>query len=459
MSDFPDVDFNTDDFNADFEDFTADPSQTPVAVPPDFESGSGTTEVLTFNLGGNLIELSTHEWGQLSDGSSYAIVDVDENGRADSMVLDTDGDGVVDSAIVRLEDGSFLLGIDGDGNGSFESELPLSEAELQAAAPDAYDIMVAHDVELIPGEADPGADPGVDPAADPGVVYPEVDEGRIIGDPFAYGDDWFYQSFDGSCLPAALAQIYSEYMGVQVGDEAFVQIANELGAWIVDSEGGPGIAPGSAAEMLNAAGIPAEYLTDQTINDLAGYLSAPPHAVMVAVDADVYWSGEPADGINHAVLLTGIDPVNGVVYLSDTGTPDGNMIEVDIEAFLEAWGVGGNQLVVTELSVAEFQDAQFADPAVEPMPADALPSDAAPDLEAAPPVDPALDPAGAMAGSDTAPLRGEGTVPELNLEGATLTSQGPIGQATDWVRTHPWVLVPVVIGAGAVIAGALQKRG
>lgn len=368
----------------------------------------GTSAASTISVSGSISGegeeegFEIHDSGQLSDGTPYAFVDYNGDGRPDQMMFDTDGDGAVDLVIERIE-GGVAVYVDGTGEGTFEEALRLTDAEFAEMNPEAYQLMVDADLDYAITE----------------VVYPDIDEGRIIGDPFAYGDEWFYQAFNGSCLPAAVAQIYNEYMGTNVSDLDFVQLANEQQLWVVDEYGVPGLPVDAAVTLLDAAGIPAQHLTDQTINDLAAYLSPPPHAVMVAIDADVYWEGAPADYINHAVLITGIDPVNGVVYLSDTGTPDGNMIEVDIDQFLEAWEAGDNQLVVTDMPAEEFQQAN----AVEYPESEYAETEYPAETEEAP-------------------------------EYAGSASESSIGPVAEWVREHAWVLLPITLGAEALVQNA-----
>ena len=48
------------------------------------------------------------------------------------------------------------------------------------------------------------------------------------------------------------------------------------------------------------------------------------------------------------VVVAGIDTERGVVLLSDPGSPDGNLEEVPIDVFLDAWADSDNTMIVAE---------------------------------------------------------------------------------------------------------------
>jgi hypothetical protein len=88
-------------------------------------------------------------------------------------------------------------------------------------------------------------------------------------------------------------------------------------------------------------------------------------AVMVGLDAHEIWSGEDDDAgdqgsdDNHAVVVTGIDVANGLVYLNDPGTPDGQGSVIPLAQFEDAWADSGNDMIVTDF--AEDQAAATVD--------------------------------------------------------------------------------------------------
>ena len=85
--------------------------------------------------------------------------------------------------------------------------------------------------------------------------------------------------------------------------------------------------------------------------------------IILMVDADEIWYGDddtnPADaGMDHALVITAIDDVSGIVYLNDPGQPEGAGFELSITALNDAWTDGGHQMVVTEAVGAGLGGAQ-----------------------------------------------------------------------------------------------------
>jgi hypothetical protein len=77
--------------------------------------------------------------------------------------------------------------------------------------------------------------------------------------------------------------------------------------------------------------------------------------VIVEVNAELIWgqpveskdkNGEPAS--DHAVVATGVDAVNGTVYLNDSGVSDGADKTVSLEIFSKAWATSDDEMVVTD---------------------------------------------------------------------------------------------------------------
>jgi hypothetical protein len=98
-------------------------------------------------------------------------------------------------------------------------------------------------------------------------------------------------------------------------------------------------------------------------------------AVMVGLDAHEIWDSADDDTSdlggddNHAVVVTGIDLSNGLVYLNDPGTPEGQGSVVPLGQFEDAWADSGKDMIVTDF--AEDQAAASVE-------LDTLPSDTTP---------------------------------------------------------------------------------
>ena len=77
--------------------------------------------------------------------------------------------------------------------------------------------------------------------------------------------------------------------------------------------------------------------------------------VIVALNAELIW-GQPVDtkdkngdpAADHAVVVTGVDAVNGTVHLNDSGASDGADKTVSAEVFSKAWATGDDEMVVTD---------------------------------------------------------------------------------------------------------------
>lgn len=394
-------------------------------------------------------------FGYLLEVGEFALLDSDADGVAEYLEVDTDGDGLVDVTVEAQGADSWLVRVDHDQDGVVDSEFTITSAEIADQLPGLWQILADDPAQIAtePAPADPGTDDGT-------AWVPEVEDGQIVGDPFAYSDLWFQQAFDGSCLPASVAQIYTLYTGEAVTDLEFVELANQYGGWIVDAEGTPGMAPETAVALLEAVGIDASLQT----SDLDGLAVAleQGYSVMVAVDSGEIWYGETTEdnAMDHALLVAGIDMETGTVYLSDTGTEQGNMLAVPLETFLDSWQDSGNTMVVTEETVDQHRGEAVEAPAddaqqdvtqtpggdVTQLPPDAFePSGASqePFETALPTLDEATDPTAA----DLPEIDLTTGVPDL-LDQLEPT---PVEQIVRTLVSSPWILLPVaLVGARLV---------
>lgn len=194
--------------------------------------------------------------------------------------------------------------------------------------------------------------------------------GQLHGSPTATSDDWFLQSGQGYCLPASVTQILSEVTGHRFEDESVVMSAvDELG--IEFSSAGMPFTEGVA--LLEYFGVDAELQSDLTPSDLQTYLDEG-RSIVLGVDAFNIWDGadnpakNPADEMNHALLITGIDQEQGFVVLSDPGSPEGNQNVVSMQDFLEAWSDSGNSAIVTTEPTVDTDATDDVPPATHPGP-------------------------------------------------------------------------------------------
>lgn len=281
------------------------------------------------------------QWGEVS----VLATDLGADGHPDLAEIDTTGDGVADVTATRQWDGSYLLQLDTAGDGVVDTELTLTSSELAAAAPQLADLL-DHTIALDLGPDSPGVPMEENPATeDPDVIV----DGQLVGDPQGDAKFWFEQAANGFCLPASVAQIVSEYTGIDYQDEsAFVELANEGGLFTVDGQGVPGIAFEDGVTLLQEAGVPAT-LQYGDMDTVSTYL-AQGRGIVLFIDSGEVWNGETTedDAPDHAVIITGIDRATGLVYLSDPGSPTGNMEPVPIDTLRDAWQDSDFQMIVCD---------------------------------------------------------------------------------------------------------------
>lgn len=334
------------------------------------------------------------------DNSSIATYDTDGDGKVDAADIDSDGDGKVDLAVIDLGNGQVgvyedpsdtsaqptvvdleqatelapdLVDTFGDelGESQFEqtgfdsddededdkdSDEDSDEDDKDSSSPtswfadgDSKDDTKNVDFEDEDDDEKDADDDGKHPQGDPNST-------SLVGDPFGDAELWFEQAVNGTCAPSAIAQIVSEYTGETfANEEEFANWAIENGVMEVLPDGTTtGMYAPDIVDMLEAHGVPAELEDGLEIQDLKEML-ADDVGVAVMVDADEYWGpmygydpGPEDNAINHIVMVTGIDEDKGVVYVNDTGTPDGEAMEIPIEYFEDAWEDGNNQAVVCD---------------------------------------------------------------------------------------------------------------
>ncbi|MBD0021245.1 hypothetical protein GII33_18170 [Gordonia pseudamarae] len=311
------------------------------------------------------------------------------------------------------------------------------------------------DEEVCADEAHPDTDPAVPSLGidtDEQWRVPETGEPQAGRSPTGdsgpkeeFDEHWFYQATDGTCVPASVAQIVSEYSGVEFTDEsAFVAYAMEQGMF-VDGEISNGMTIEDSYRLMVATGIPATMVEGSTIDDLETLVESG-HGAMVFVDSG-YWNpgAEILDewlgtdvGADHCVVITEIDREAGVVYLSDTGTPDGNQLAVPLDEFEKAWAESNNTMIVCD----------------EPSPnAEFLESGTDKDSSALGTQTPGTQALGAQDTSRSGEDIGRELLERTPDDQQTIDVEDVVSWATD----NPWILLPIVIGAGAALGKAGRR--
>ncbi len=174
----------------------------------------------------------------------------------------------------------------------------------------------------------------------------DADNEGVIGDPEDALEYWEFQGQTNRCAIYAQKFVIEEYLGREVDIEELVDVATENG-WFDENSGTTVM---NMDNLLDHYGVPNEPSAFNTIEDLTESLNEG-HRVIVSVDADEYWMGEdddgsvfvPDDGPNHAIEVIGVDtsdPENPVVIVNDSGTPNGQGLEIPMETFMDAWEDG-----------------------------------------------------------------------------------------------------------------------
>jgi len=367
------------------------------------------------------------------------VEDTDGDNGADTAWIDVDEDGVADIVITEAEGGYLLTDLSGA-----HADVWLTTEELLASHPELVTLL----------DTTFGEDEVVDPQApEDGGNQQWVQDGRLVGDPAGAAQYWFEQAANGFCLPASIAQVVSEYTGIAfTNEQAFVDIANDLGAFVVGPDGVPGLTLDSGVAIFHEVGIPAEA----GFGDLAAleaHLEAG-FSIIVAVDSGELWMGEAQEDMvaDHALVVTGIDHERGTVLLSDPGTPGGNLAEYPIGLFDNAWGDSQHAWIVVE-QPAGGNAAVDAGPAPEQGVGVAAPADGG--------VQPAATgPQGLGNEAQPGPFDTEAFTEQVmdSIRNPDLSEVLPdddtfIERTTAWAVQHPWILIPV-----ALVAGRLMTR-
>ncbi len=376
------------------------------------------------------------------DADKFVVLsDTDSDQEADTLKVDIDGDGRPELLITETPDG-YRLQVDEDGDGTFESDGVLSRVEFAGTFPEFVELLDTTFGD--PSASDPAptdeqsdADPPivpedstepVDPSDPTGPFLPDapydsgeppteggvVEDGVLVGDPEGAAEHWFWQAANGFCVPASIAQIVSEYTGEHYADEQhFVDRANELHLFVVGPDGVPGLTIEGGEALLEDAGVPAETMTDLSVPSLIEFVEDG-RGVMLYVDSGELWTGEAVedDTLDHAVVLTGFDLDRGVAILADPGQPDGSEFEVKISDLEDAWADSGHTALVCDTPAGEMPTTDF-------------------------------EPAGAAAEPTVDPA----TVDAPEAAPAASENDGQLAGVVSWAVDHPWVVLPVLLGA------------
>jgi hypothetical protein len=218
-------------------------------------------------------------------------------------------------------------------------------------------------------------------------------DGLLYGNPMEHAAYCEPQTQNYDCVEMSAADVIEQITGQDVSEATITAEAQQLtsGYDIDPLTGQPdhlydpnsGTDLRDAPALLETYGVQASYTDDSTaagggaatgISALEDELAAG-HQVIASVDAETVWNSvsgtnsPDAGAADHAVVVTGIDTTNGVVYLNDSGTPNGAAEAVPLSVFEQAWATSGHAMVATD------GQELATNPLDAPSPAFAVPAD------------------------------------------------------------------------------------
>lgn len=266
------------------------------------------------------------------DGVGDAFDSIDPKTGAENIVLDADGDGILDTIVT-----------DADGDGVFEAASQDTDGDGQLDT--SFDPETGETVDGPFTPFDDGTTVTPDDSTD-------TNDDTNTGDDTVHGDPMaeipYHQAQVGSndCLPTSVAMVLSEATGTEVDQSEVVDLANELGLL-----GDNGMSIEGGLQLLEHWGVDAEVQTG-SIDQLRTLLDSDTPVIIGLDSDDLYGQGDQpfSDDLvaGHAVVITGIDDEAGLVYINDPGFPDGAGVAISIEAFEDAWTDADHTMIVAE---------------------------------------------------------------------------------------------------------------
>ena len=260
------------------------------------------------------------------------------------MLLDANGDGIADAAVVMTEQSTAVIEtIDLDGN--FQPDAALVSEDLNN---DGW-VDLVYEVAPVYPEPEPY---GMPVEADAGLEHfsPSEQDADVIGAPGEEMNNWHQQANPDTCAVVSQEFILESLTGQEFSEEQLQYEAWRMGAYTP----GGGTPLECMGDLLEAHGIPVEREYGATLDELSAKL-ADGEKVMVALDSHEIWTpgqdyvtdelltdcaGLPGQQADHAVEVIGIDysdPNHPMVILNDPGHQQGCGLMVPADEFVNAW--------------------------------------------------------------------------------------------------------------------------
>jgi hypothetical protein len=199
-----------------------------------------------------------------------------------------------------------------------------------------------------------------------------IHDGMLYGDPTTQAGYYETQTQNDDCVEMSAADVIEQVTGYDVSEAAITTAAQHMtSGYDVDPLSGQpdalydpdkGTDLRDAPALLEAYGVQASYADDSTATGVgaATGISAiedaltSGHQVIASIDAETVWNSVLGTGAldagvaDHAVVVTGVDTTNGVVYLNDSGAPNGAAEAVPLSVFEQAWATSGHAMVTAD---------------------------------------------------------------------------------------------------------------
>lgn len=186
----------------------------------------------------------------------------------------------------------------------------------------------------------------------------------VYGNPEAAAQYWQRQHLDDDCVLMAVADVVGQLTGDLPSEQEILDVAAETPS---HSHSGPVYLPDDdrwGTDYADAEVLLAEYGIEATMTStaierqtgvetgtdaLVEYL-AEGEKVIVGLNGPTIWGDASGDRSKpaHAVVVTGVDTVHGIVHLNDPYPADGGDLEVPLKTFVKAWRTGPFIMIVTD---------------------------------------------------------------------------------------------------------------
>jgi hypothetical protein len=197
--------------------------------------------------------------------------------------------------------------------------------------------------------------------------------GELIGNPTAAEHYFEPQTQNLDCEEMAVADVVGQETGHQPGEAEITTLAEHTPSTVnvnpATGQPEPVYVPSTGTALQDAPELLAHYhVSAQYFDNTTATVSGAPGSglevlqqdlaagdkVIAGVDGPYIWNAigdGPANDPGHAdhvVVVTGIDTTKGVVYLNDSGVPNGGDEAVPISVFQHAWDTSGDAMVVAQ---------------------------------------------------------------------------------------------------------------